>query len=333
MSIIAVGASIGYASGPTLGGFITQYLSWHWIFIINVPIGIAGILFLLRAIPKDEGYDRAYFDVPGSALSMTAIITGVFAIERSSHTGLENSQIVAAIFICVLSTILFVLWERRCTDPILNLRIFRSWIFNSVFSAYLLINLVGTGIWYLTPFYLSLAMGFDPATSGIFMLIPPAVTLIISMPIGRWSDLSGRRLFSVTSCMAMTVASGILFLIDPSMGVNPLIIALIFMGVLWGTCGPAASRIVERIDYGEKGTGSALIAVATYLGASVGAAAFAAFFSLFSGAGNTPFVDLDLNVFLTGYHGVMLLGMVLAILAVVLSAIVKDEKHRPRRDD
>lgn len=259
-------------------------------------------------------------------MSMIAIIAGVFAIERSTHMGLGNVQIVAATFICVLSTTLFILWEKRCKDPLLNLRIFRSWVFGSVFSAYLLINLVGTGIWYLTPFYLSLAMGFDPATSGLFMLIPPVVTLIISMPIGRWSDRSGRRWFSIMSCMAMALASGILFLIDPAMGTTPLIIALVFMGILWGSCGPAASRIVERIDRGEKGTGSALIAVATYLGASVGAAVFAAFFSLFSGAGNTPFADLDLQVFLDGYHGVMLMGMTLAILAVVLSAIVRDEK-------
>lgn len=329
MSIIAVGASIGYASGPALGGFITQYLSWNWIFIINLPIGVAGILFLARAIPKDEGYNRSSFDVPGSALSMIAIIAGVFAIERSTHMGLDNIQIVAAISISALSTILFILWEKRCKDPLLNLRIFRSWIFDSVFSAYLIINLVGTGIWYLTPFYLSLAMGFDPAKSGIFMLIPPVVTLIISVPIGRWSDRSGRRWFSIMSCMAMTLASGILFLIDPVNGTTPLIIALVLMGVLWGSCGPAASRIVERIDQREKGTGSALIAVATYLGASIGAAAFAAFFSLFSGAGNTPFANLDLQVFLKGYHGVMLIGMALAIVAVVLSAIVKDESRRP----
>jgi EmrB/QacA subfamily drug resistance transporter len=326
LSMIAVGASIGYASGPALGGFLTQYLSWHWVFIINIPIGIAGILFLTRAIPKDEGYVRAYFDVPGSALSMTAIITGVFAIERSSHLGVENVQIIAAILICVLSTILFILWEKRCQNPILNLRIFRSWIFNSVFSAYLIINLVGTGIWYLTPFYLSLAMGFDSALSGIYMLITPVLTLIISAPIGRWSDRSGRRWFSTISCMALTLVSGILFIIDPTEGTIPLIIAMVLMGVVWGFCGPAASRIVEKIDEGEKGTGAALIAVATYLGASVGAAFYAATFSVISGAGNTPFADLDLPVFMKGYHGVMLLGMAIALLAVVLSAIVKDEQ-------
>lgn len=329
MSIIAVGASIGYASGPTLGGFLTQYLSWNWIFFINIPIGIASILFLIRAIPKDEGYVRSYFDVPGSVLSITAIITGVFAMERSSRLGLDSVQVIAAIFICAISTSLFIIWEMRCKDPILNPKIFRSWAFDSVLLAFLIINLVGTGIWYLTPFYLSLAMGFDSAISGLFMLIPPAVTLIISVPIGRWSDRSGRRLFSIISCTAMTLSSGILFIIDPVMGIFPLIIALVLMGILWGSCGPAASRIVEKIEYGEKGTGAALIAVATYLGASVGASFYAAFFSIFSGAGNTPFVDLDILAFLRGYHGVMLVGVAIALLAVVLSAKVKDERHRP----
>jgi EmrB/QacA subfamily drug resistance transporter len=326
MSIIAVGASIGYASGPTLGGFITQYLSWHWIFFINIPIGIASILFLIRAIPNDEGYVRSYFDVPGSVLSITAIIAGVFAIERSSQMGWGSVLIITAIFICVLSTITFVLWERRCKDPILNPRIFRSRAFDSVLFVYLTINLVGTGIWYLTPFYLSLAMGFDSAVSGIVMLIPPMVTLIISVPIGRWSDRSGRRLFSIVSCVAMTLSSAVLFIIDPAMGAIPLIVAMVLMGFLWGSSGPAASRIVEKIDPREKGTGAALIAVAAYLGASLGASFYAAFFSIFSGAGTTPFADLDVTVFLRGYHGVMLLGGVFALLAVVLSAKVKDEE-------
>ncbi|MDW5564127.1 MAG: MFS transporter [Methanomassiliicoccus sp.] len=329
MGAIAIGASIGYASGPTLGGFLTQYLSWHWIFIINVPIGVASILFLTRAIPKDESYARSYFDWPGSGLSIMGIITGVFAIERSSQMGFEDAQIVAAILICALSTGLFIIWEKRCKDPLLNPRIFHSWTFNSVLVAYLTINLVGTGIWYLTPFYLSLVMGFDSALSGIFMLIPPAVTLMISVPIGRWSDRYGRRLFSVISCMAMTLSSGILFIIDPAMGTIPLTMALIMMGVLWGTCGTAASRIVEKIETKEEGTGAALIAVATYLGASVGASFYAAFFSIFSGAGNTPFTDLDISVFLRGYHGVMLLGVAFALSAVVLSAKVKDGRHRP----
>ncbi|MGD0817275.1 MAG: MFS transporter [Methanomassiliicoccales archaeon] len=328
LGIVTMGASIGYASGPALGGIITEYLSWHWIFFINIPIGIVGIVFLMKAIPKDEGYVRSYFDLPGAMLMLMAVLAGVFALERFTHIGLGNIQIVSATVICITSFVLFIIWERRCKTPILNPKIFRSWEFVFVFAAFLLINLTATGIWYLTPFYLSLGMGFDAAICGMYLFVPAAITLIISAPIGKWSDRTGRRWFSVISCVAMAITSGILFFINPGMGTFPLITALILMGIIWGfSGGPAASRIVEKIDDEEKGTGAALIAVAGYLGGAIGTASFAAFFSVMNGSGNTPFGELALSTFMEGFHGVMILGVVLAIIAVVLSAVVRDENN------
>lgn len=326
MGVLAMGASIGYASGPALGGVLTQFLSWHWIFLINIPIGIAGIIFLIPAIPRDRGYERSYFDVVGSVLLLTAIVTGVFALERSSHIGQENYQIVSAMFICIISSTLFIFWERRCKEPLLNLRIFDSGAFNSVLVSYLLINLVGTGMWYLTPFYLALIMGFDSATSGMYLFIQSAITVIISVPIGKWSDKVGRRWFSVVSCLGMALSSCILIFIDPAMGLLPLIVVIILFGVMWGFTGPAAGRIVDQIKEGERGTGAGLIAVTGPLGATIGAALFATLFTFMNSSGNTPFVDLEPAVFLQGFHGVMMIGFVLSIVAVVQSAVVKDKR-------
>ena len=325
LGIVTMGASIGYASGPALGGIITEYLSWHWIFFINIPIGIVGIVFLMKVIPRDEGYVRSYFDLPGALLMFIAVIAGVFALERFTHVGLGNIQIVSATIICLTSFVLFIIWERKCRTPILNLKIFRSWQFVFVLSAFLLINLAATGMWYLTPFYLSLGLGLDAATSGMYLLIPAAITLIISAPIGKWSDRTGRRWFSVVSGLAVAIAGGILFFIDPGMGTFVLVTALIIMGLIWGfSGGPAASRIVEMIDSDEKGTGAALIPAAGYLGGAIGTATFAAFFSVMNGSGNTPFPELALPTFMEGFHGVMILAVVLGILAVVLSAAVRD---------
>ncbi|HEY3419635.1 MAG TPA: MFS transporter [Methanomassiliicoccales archaeon] len=328
LGIVTMGASIGYASGPALGGIITEYLSWHWIFLINIPIGLAGIAFLMKAIPKDEGYVRSYFDLPGSLLMFMAVLAGVFALERFTHIGLGNVQIISATAICISAFALFIIWERRCRTPILNPMIFRSREFAFVFAAFLLINLTATGMWYLTPFYLSLGMGFDAAICGVYLFVPAAITLMISAPIGKWSDRTGRRWFSVISCASMALTSGILVFIDPGMGTFPLIIALVLMGIIWGfSGGPAASRIVEKIDNEEKGTGAALIAVAGYLGGAIGTASFAAFFSVMNGSGNTPFPELPLSTFMEGFHGVMIIGVVLAILAAVLSAVVRDNKN------
>ncbi len=327
LGIVTMGASIGYASGPALGGIITEYLSWHWIFLINIPIGLVSIVFLMKAIPRDEGYVRSYFDLPGTLLMLISVMAGVFALERFPHVGLGNIQIVSATVICITSFVLFINWERRCKTPVLNLKIFRSREFVFVLSAFLLINLAATGMWYLIPFYLSLGLGFDAATSGMYLFIPAAITLIISAPIGKWSDRTGRRWFSVISCLAVAITGGILFFIDPGMGTFVLVTALVIMGLIWGfSGGPAASRIVEMIDGEEKGTGAALIPAAGYLGGAIGTASFAAFFSVMNGSGNTPFTELPLPTFMEGFHGVMILGIVLAIIAVVLSVVVRDEK-------
>jgi EmrB/QacA subfamily drug resistance transporter len=329
LGIVTMGASIGYASGPALGGLITEYLSWHWIFFINIPIGIIGIIFLTRAIPKDEGYVRAYFDLPGAALMLISILAGVFMMERFTHDSLGNMLIVTAALVCLSAIVVFIIWERRCRTPILDPKIFRSWEFVFVLTAFLIINLAATGIWYLTPFYLSLGMGFDVAVSGIYLFVPAAITLIISAPVGKWSDRTGRRWFSVVSSGAIVVTSGILFFFDPGMGTFPLIVALILMGVVWGfSGGPAASRIVEKIGEREKGTGAALIAAGGYIGGAIGTASFAALFSLINGSGNTPFAELTLQAFITGFHGVMIFGAVLAIIAMVLSAVVSDRNDR-----
>ncbi len=328
MSIVTVGGSIGYAIGPALGGMLTQYLSWHWIFFINIPIGIVGLLFAMRAIPMDKGYARSYFDVPGAVLMLIAVASGVFALELYTHVGLDNTQMVLTSSVCILSLISFIILEQRCKDPMLNLRLFRSWGFDSVFIAFLLINMTAMGMTYLLPFYLNLGMGFDSAMSGMFLFLPPIITLIICVPIGKWSDHTGRRWFSVFACAALAISSGIYFVIDPKMGSIPLVISLIFMGITWGVCGgPTASRIVETVDDKEKGTGSALIAVSSYLGGTIGITFFAVFFSIMANSGNTPFAEMDLSTFMTGFHAAMLLGVVLAIIAMMLSAVVRDKDN------
>ena len=328
MSIVTVGGSIGYALGPALGGVLTQYLSWHWIFFINIPIGIVGVLFTLRAIPKDTGYVRSYFDVPGAVLMLIAVASGVFALERFIHVGLGSAQIISTAIACVLSSTMFIIWERRSKIPILNLGLFRSWKFDSVFMAFLLINLAAMGVAYLVPFYLILGMGFNSAVSGMFLFIPPIVSLIICVPIGGWSDRTGRRWFSVFAGAALAISSGIYFVIDPEMGVIPLVISLIFAGVVWGVIGgPTASRIVEAVSEEEKGTGSALIAVSSYLGGTIGIAVFAVFFSIITNSGNTPFAEIGLSTFMIGFHAAMLLGVILAIITMVLSAVVRDNDN------
>jgi len=333
LGVLTMASSIGFAAGPALGGILTHYLSWHWIFLINIPIGIAAVPFALRVIPKDSTAEKKPFDLTGATLLFALMAFGIYALERLPHLGTTNPQIIVCAVLCVLFAVLFAFRELRTPTPLINVRVFAAWRFSAVMVAFLIINVVYMGVVYLLPFYLSTGMQFDTATSGMYLLIPPALTAILGIPIGKWSDRTGRRSFSIGACIVLVLFNLIYAVIFPEMGIMPLLCALVLMGVLWGLAGgPAASRIVENAPEGERGTGSSLMAVCIYLGSVVGTALYATIFTFATSPNGTvvAFADLPLATFMSGFHFTILAGIGLAVLAVILSALVREPKEQAR---
>jgi len=327
--ILTAASSVGFAAGPALGGIITYYLSWHWIFLINIPIGIIGILFAGKVIPRDERRDEERpFDYTGAATLFGAMIFGIFALEESTIRGMTDPLIPVSGALCLLCVSLFLIRELRALHPLIDIRIFKRWQFTSVLTAFLLINFLYMGVMYLLPFYLSGEMRFDMATSGMYLLIPPVVTALLGIPFGRLSDQYGRRWFAVASCLLLFCFNGIFALLVPEAGILPLILGLVIMGIAIGLAGgPAASRIVENSPPGEEESGSSLMITSVYLGAVLGTAFYAAVFTLATASGGiVAFSDLDSETFLSGFHITMYIGLVLSVIPVVLSAIVNDRK-------
>jgi EmrB/QacA subfamily drug resistance transporter len=330
LGVLAATTSIGFAAGPAIGGIITQYLSWHWIFLVNIPIGIIGILFAARVIPGDEPEDHPVsFDYPGAVTLFGAMIFCTFVLEEVASRGITDPLILVCGALCLLCSGLFVVRELTTAEPFLNILIFAKWQFTSVLVAYLLLNVIFLGIIYLLPFYLTMEMHFDMATSGLCLLIPMAVVAIISIPFGQWSDRHGRRVFAVAACGLFIIFSAIFAVLSPESGIIPLLAGLFLMGMAFGiAAGPASSRIIESAPKGEKGTGSSLMVTTIYFGGVLGTALYAMLFSFATAnaGGIVAFTDLDSATFLTGFHMTMGAGLVLSVIPLVLSAIVPDEK-------
>ena len=329
MGVLAAASSIGFAAGPALGGIITHVLSWHWIFLINIPIGIIGIVFSLRVIPADlPSAEKKPFDLYGAVSLFGAMVFGIFALEEVSSLGVTNPIIGMTTGLSVVLTILFIVLELRTASPFIDLRIFRRWQFSSVLVAFLVINVVFMGVIYLLPFYLSSAMNFDLVTSGLFLLIPPALTGLVCIPFGKWSDRYGRRWFMVAACFVVLVFNGIFAAMVPEGGIIPLVTGLVLMGLVFGIAGgPGASRIIENAPEGEEGTGSSLMITAVYFGGVLGTAVYATVFTFATAPGGVvTFADLDPAVFLSGFHVTILAGLFLSVTALVLSFIVRDGK-------
>jgi len=331
MGALGASSSIGFAAGPALGGIITHFLSWHWIFLINIPIGICGILLASRVIPADSparASRKTPVDLVGAALLFLAMAAGTFALEETAALGGIAPAVAAAFGICALCALLFVARERTTPHPLIRLALFRRWQFSAVLAAFFLINVVYAGVLYLLPFYLSAGMHYTLAVSGLFLLIPPVVTCIVSIPFGQWSDRYGCRWFAVASCIVFIVFDGIFAVLVPEAGMLPLILGLALMGLAIGiAAGPAASRIIENAPEGEEGTGSSLMITVIYLGGVVGTALYAMLLTLFTSAGGVvPFADLDPSVFLDGFHLTVWAGLLLSFVPLVLSLAVRDRK-------
>lgn len=327
LAVVALGASLGYALGPPIGGVLTELLSWHWIFLINIPIGLMAIPLVLHAVPKDGESSKEPVDLSGGLLLFMAIVSGIFALEKAGHP----DEAVIAIFsalICLVFLVSFIIRELRCESPIIDVRIFKSGTFNSVFLAYLMFNIAYAGTFYLLPFYMSLVLGFTPGISGIYLLIPSIVTGITCLIFGKLSDLIGRRLFAVGACLSIVSYNIIMWFMMPENGRWLLIPITILMGLSWGFAGgPMAGRIVEHSPEEHRGIGSSVMALSVYLGAGIGTAFFATIFSFSSGAPGKEFALLKMSEFTSGFSNVILLGIVLASLGVILSLIVKDLKY------
>ncbi|MGI6472633.1 MAG: DHA2 family efflux MFS transporter permease subunit [Candidatus Methanomethylophilaceae archaeon] len=324
LAVVTLGSSLGYALGPPLGGMLTQMLSWHWIFLINVPIGLIAIPLALHAIPKDGESSKEHVDLFGGMLLFAAIVTGILALEKAGNPE-ESVFVPIAAVACLGLLSLFIFRELECRAPIIDVRIFGSGNFNSVFLAYLIFNIAYAGTFYLLPFYMSLVLGFTPGMSGMYLLIPSVVTGLTCLVFGRLSDRRGRRMFAVGACLSVALYNAIMWFMMPENGHWLLIPITLLMGLSWGFAGgPMAGRVVEHAPEGHAGIGSSVMALSTYLGAGIGIALFAAVFSFSSGAPGKEFVLLEISEFASGFSVVVVLGVLLALVGALLSFIVKD---------
>lgn len=327
LGIMSVAAAVGFAIGPALGGVIVEYLSWHWIFLINIPIGIAAILVGHLSLPTESG-TRISVDPKGSALLFAAIGFAVFALERMSYAEERTMCIVAGVLAIVLLA-LFVYESLRSRNPLFNLRMFRKKDLDCTLMSYTILNVVYMGVLYILPFYLDLELDLTSLQSGGVLLVPSLVSLVLSVPVGNYTDRHGRRGFSIGACVVGVIYTLLLCLIAPELGILPMIIVALLMGLMWGMCGAAASgRIVDTMDEADKGMGSSMMNFMMYVGSTVGTALFASLLTSGSNSGGVPIEDLTTEAFMSGMGYAMVWAVVLSVIGLILAWAVNENKAK-----
>jgi EmrB/QacA subfamily drug resistance transporter len=167
MSLVTMPALIGPIAGPPLGGFITTYASWHWIFLINVPIGIAGIALATRFIPNVHAEHRDPFDFLGFVLSGVAIAGLAFGLSAMGLESLPVGVVVALIVIGAISAVAYVIHAKRTPAPILDLNLLRLPTFRASVVGGFLFRLGIGALPFLLPLLLQIGFHLSPFQSGL----------------------------------------------------------------------------------------------------------------------------------------------------------------------
>ena len=328
LSVSVLGSAIGATIGPVMGAVLTEFISWHWIFFINVPIGLAAVALSKRAVPPDTGFDRSSFDYLGSAVLFIMMVAGLYTIESVPSHGITSVS-AAAIAVFLVSLPAFVLYERRIDNPVLSLGVFRHPPFIAVTLCFVLINALYLGGIYLSPFFMDIELGLTVMQTGMVLMVPAIGMAALSLWSGRKSETFGNRVFAISGCALMTVFMLLSLLLDADTGMPQLVLTMLLLGLVWGVAGGTlGARIIATVPEGQKGSGSSLLSFFIYFGSALGTAMFSGLFGLGSHTTGSSISELAPDVFLTGFHFAMTVGAVLAVIALVLSVIVNEEKKR-----
>jgi EmrB/QacA subfamily drug resistance transporter len=271
--------ALAVSTGPLVGGALVDALSWRWIFLVNVPIGLAALMVARRRLRESREPAASGVDIRGVALLSPALFLLVYALIRGNDEGWGSALIVGCFAASVLLLALFVVVERRTADPLLDLSLFRKPAFTGVMIAgFSLSASIFSMFLYITLFFQNV-LGFSPFQAGLR-------SLPVTMPILFVSPLSGRltarvpvRLLLGTGLAFVTVGLLLMGNLSDSSGWTALLPGQIVCGIGIGLATPAlASTAVGVVPPQLSGMASGASNTARQLGLATGIAGLGSIF-------------------------------------------------------
>jgi EmrB/QacA subfamily drug resistance transporter len=193
MGLYGLGIVFAPAIGPTLGGYLVEYVDWRSIFFVNVPVGILAAVAAALVLPAFPGQAGRRFDVLGFITIAGGLFALLLALSKGQSWGWDSYRILLLLTVSALSLALFVVIELEVADPLLDLRVFRHWSFTHSLLLTAVLSVVWFAVLYYIPLFLQQAQGWGAFDTGL-TLLPQALVLGVLMPIaGRLYDRIGPR--------------------------------------------------------------------------------------------------------------------------------------------
>jgi EmrB/QacA subfamily drug resistance transporter len=331
LGIMMTVASVAIAAGPVLGGYLTEFLGWYWVFLINVPVGILAVVLAIRYLPPDAAPQQAgRFDIAGAALILVALACLLFSLNQGLYLGWTSPAILGSFVLSLIFFCIFFAHERRCESPLVDLRLFssRNYLWGNIAGMLVLLAFAGSD--FLLPFYFELVHGISTEIAGILLAVP-AVTLMLSGPVaGRLSDRYGSRRLMIAGAFFTGATLFFFSRFDASTGMPTLLAALAVYGFAIGVFMPPNMSLILGSGRKEsEGVASGVMMTLRNVGAVLGIAILGtvATHSILTGMGGHYTENATPALLVPGFHAAFLGGMIACLIVVVISVFIREERE------
>ncbi|SEG44692.1 drug resistance transporter, EmrB/QacA subfamily [Actinacidiphila yanglinensis] len=292
MGIYSFTQSAGGVLGLLAGGILTQAINWHWIFFVNLPIGLAATVLSLRLLPDDRPAgaagshqaepDRGLrgVDVSGAVLVTAALMLGVYTIVKTTDRGWTSGSTAGFGAAALVLLAAFLIRQARAAQPLMPLRIFRSRIVAGANAVQVLVIAGGFGFQFMTSLYLQHVLGYDPLEIGLSLAPTGVVIGVMSLGLSaRLGARFGQRAVLLPSLVLF--AGGFLLLArTPSGGhasyVADILPPIVLMGVAFGLTMPSLLTLgMAEAGPADSGLISGVFNTAQQIGGALGLATLA----------------------------------------------------------
>ncbi|MGQ9759806.1 MAG: MFS transporter [Candidatus Methanomethylicaceae archaeon] len=308
------------ALGPFLGGILTEYFGWRSIFFVNVPIGLLALLLTLQIKQEWKASIKERFDLSGSilySLSLTAIMWGTLSI--SSDTVWTHALPTYALFGGLFLLIVFVVWEGRIRNPVLEVRLFTQNLTFSFSNVSALINYSATyALSFLLSIYLQIAKGLPPQLAGSVLVAQPIIQALLSPAAGWLSDRFAPWKVASVGIALNSIGLFMFSAVNVDTDIFSIIMLLIFMGIGFALfSSPNTNAIMSSVRRDLFGLASAILATMRTIGQTLSITIATALLSLFVESGILD--PSNLNDFIEGMQLAFLIFAIMCAIGVFTS--------------
>ncbi len=315
-------SAMALAIGPLVGGLITEHVGWDWIFFVNVPIGVVGLVCVRLIVreSRDTSHEQR-LDLPGLITSGIALFALVFALIEANSYGWTSATILSLFALALVAGTVFVVLELRQRLPMFDLALFRDSTFTGANVVALLVSLAMFGVFFFMSLFMQNVLGYSAVRAGTAFL-PMTILIILVAPVsGKVSDRLGSRWLMVGGLILLALSLVVFAQAGRGSGYLALLPAMLLGGFgMATTMTPMTAAALSSVPVDKAGVGSGMLNTFRQVGGSLGIAVMGAILASVSSselaAGHT-----QVDAFVNGLHRALYVSAVIALAGALVAAL------------